>query len=198
MQDRTGDEVESVQDGRILDFISGTAELKDTPKEQVRQRIARALFHEYGISVDDMEGDYSVSVGGRRRRIDIAIFRPGQPHEQHNLRRVVVCRPEPPQAKRGAVKMRDYAQAAKDIKEIKPYFHAHPGSGLVPWRYADFGKRFPPAVCSHTGFGNRSKSSAEKGLAFASKESVCVSVRRMRRLAIPSPRRSLSIRGSCQ
>jgi type I restriction enzyme M protein len=111
-----------VQDGRILDFISGTAELKDTPKEQVRQRIARALFHEYSISVEDMEGDYSVSVGGRRRRIDIAIFRPGQPHEQQNLRRVVVCRPEPIQAKRGAVKMRDYTQAAKDLEEIKPYF----------------------------------------------------------------------------
>jgi type I restriction enzyme M protein len=121
-QDRADDETEPVPDGRILDFISGTAELKETSKEQVRQRIARAFFHEYGISVDDMEADYSVSVGGRRRRIDIAIFRPGQTHEQHNLRRVVVCRPEPTQAKRGAVKMRDYAQAAKDLEEIKPYF----------------------------------------------------------------------------
>lgn len=121
-QPAADDEAESVPEGRILDFISGTAELKDNPKEQVRQRIARALFHEYGISVDDMEADYPVSVGRRRRRIDIAIFRPGQPHEQHNLRQVVVCRPEPTQAKRGAVKMRDYAQAAKDLEEIKPYF----------------------------------------------------------------------------
>jgi type I restriction enzyme M protein len=111
-----------VQEGRLLDFMSGSAELKDTPKEQVRQRIARALFHEYGISVEDMAGDFPVTVGGRRRRVDIAIFRPGQPHEQRNLRRVVVCRPEPTQARRGAVKMRDYAQAAKDLEEIKPYF----------------------------------------------------------------------------
>jgi len=106
-QSHHGDEAEVIKDGRSLDFISGTAELKDTPKEQVRQRIARALFHEYGISVEDMEADFSVNVGGRRRRVDIAIFRPGQPHEQQNLRRVVVCRPEPTQAKRGAVKMRD-------------------------------------------------------------------------------------------
>jgi hypothetical protein len=120
--DRAGDEAEAVPDGRILDFISGTAELKDTPKEQVRQRIARALFHEYDISVEDMEGDYAVTVGGRKRRIDIAIFRPGQPHEPYNLRRVVICRPEPTQGKRGAVKMRDFAQAAKDIEEIEPYF----------------------------------------------------------------------------
>ena len=66
------DDTEGVQDGRVLDFISGTKELKDTPKEHVRQRIARALFHEYGISVEDMEADFSVSVGGRKRRVDIA------------------------------------------------------------------------------------------------------------------------------
>jgi type I restriction enzyme M protein len=119
---RDGADTDVVPEGRILDFISGTAELKDTPKEHVRQRIARALFHEYGISVEDMEGDFSVSVGARRRRVDIAIFQPGQHHGQENLRRVVICRPEPTQAKRGAVKMRDYAQAAKDLEEIKPYF----------------------------------------------------------------------------
>jgi type I restriction enzyme M protein len=115
-------DIEVVEDGRVLDFISGSKELKDTAKEQVRQRIARALFHEYGISVDDMEGDFPVTAGGRKRRVDIAIFRPSQPHLQENLRRVVVCRPEPTQNKRGAVKMRDYAQAAKDLEEIKPFF----------------------------------------------------------------------------
>lgn len=130
---RNSEEADVVQDGRILDFISGTAELKETPKEQVRQRIARALFHEYGISVEDMEGDFSVSVGGRRRRVDIAIFRPSQPHEQQNLRRVVVCRPEPTQAKRGAVKIRDYTQAAKDIEEIKPYFEEINGCQYGLW-----------------------------------------------------------------
>ncbi|HSP14487.1 MAG TPA: N-6 DNA methylase [Thermoanaerobaculia bacterium] len=109
-------------EGRVLDFISGTKELKDTAKEQVRQRIARALFHEYGISVEDMEADFAVSVQGRRRRVDIAIFSPGQPHSSENLRRIVVCRPEPVQNKRGAVKMRDYTQAAKDLDEIKPFF----------------------------------------------------------------------------
>lgn len=46
-----------VPDGFVRDFISGQKTLKQTSKEQVRQRIARALFHEYGISVDDMEGD---------------------------------------------------------------------------------------------------------------------------------------------
>lgn len=120
--DASGDAGDVVADGHVLDFISGTESLKDTPKERVRQRIARAVFHEYGISVEDMEGDFPVNAGGRRRRVDIAIFRPGQPHAQENLRRVVICRPEPTQNKRGAVKMRDYTQAAKDLEEIKPFF----------------------------------------------------------------------------
>ena len=111
-----------VRDGFVLDFISGNRALKETPKEQVRQRIARALFHEYGISVDDMEGDFPVVVGNRRRRVDLAVFAADQPHEPEHLQRVVVCRPEPKQNRRGAVKMRDYEQAAKDIAEIKPFF----------------------------------------------------------------------------
>ena len=111
-----------VRDGFVLDFISDTKQIKETPKELVRQRIARALFHEYGISVEDMAADFPVSVGGRRRRVDIAIFGAGEAHEPENVQRVVVCRPEPKQNRRGAVKMRDYEQAAQDIAEVKPFF----------------------------------------------------------------------------
>jgi type I restriction enzyme M protein len=114
-------EEEAVRDGFILDFVSGADLLPDTPKEQVRQRIARALFHEYGCSVEDMERDFSVAVGGKRRRADLAIFKPGTAHAAEHLRRVVVCRPEPKLAKKGAVKMRDFDQAASDLDEIKPF-----------------------------------------------------------------------------
>ena len=111
-----------LRDGFTLDFISGTKEVKETPRELVRQRIARALFHEYGISVEDMAADFPVLVGGRRRRVDIAVFAAGEVHTPENIQRVVVCRPEPKQSKRGAVKMRDYEQAAQDIADVKPYF----------------------------------------------------------------------------
>ena len=67
--DETGADV--VRDGFVLDFISGTKTRKETPREQVRQRIARALHHEYGISVDDMEADFPVAASGRRRRVDL-------------------------------------------------------------------------------------------------------------------------------
>ena len=120
--DESPTETDVVRDGFILDFISGTKEVKETPKELVRQRIARALFHEYGISVEDMAADLPVRVGGRRRRVDVAIFASGETHASEHIQRVVVCRPEPKQNKRGAVKMRDYDQAARDIAEVKPFF----------------------------------------------------------------------------
>ena len=38
----------------FIDYVTGR-EVKDTPEERVRQRIERVLFHEYGLSVEDME-----------------------------------------------------------------------------------------------------------------------------------------------
>ena len=135
--ERVGNEAEDsqdvVRDGFTLDFISGTKEVKETPKELVRQRIARALFHEYGISVEDMAPDFPVPVGGRRRRVDIAIFGAGETHAPENIQRVVVCRPEPKQNKRGAVKMRDYEQAAQDLADVKPFFEEIAASKYALW-----------------------------------------------------------------
>ena len=69
-----------------------------------------------------MEAEFPVLIGGPRRRVDLAIFASGETHAPENIQRVVVCRPELKQSKRGAVKMRDYEQAAKDIAEIEPLF----------------------------------------------------------------------------
>lgn len=84
--DQTGhDEVTSLEKGKLLDYITGLP-VKDTPKEQVRQCIARALFHEYGISVEDMVPDFKMKVDGRTQSIDIAIFEPGAEATPENLR----------------------------------------------------------------------------------------------------------------
>ena len=37
-----------ISEGTTTDYITGR-EVKDSPKERVRQRIIRALFHEYGF-----------------------------------------------------------------------------------------------------------------------------------------------------
>ena len=81
----------------------------------MRQRIARALFHEYGISVDDMEPDFKLKVDRRNKKVDIAIFEAGADHILENLCRVVVCDKEPKSNKKGAFRMRDHKQAEKEF-----------------------------------------------------------------------------------
>lgn len=108
------EEFTSLEDGTLLDYISG-GPVKDTPKEQVRQRIARALFHEYGLSVEDMVRDFKMKIDGRRKSVDIAIFEPRAEKTVANLRRVVICDKEPKTGSRGAYRMRDHEQAEKEF-----------------------------------------------------------------------------------
>jgi type I restriction enzyme M protein len=108
-------EVTTIEEGKVLDYITGKP-VVDNPKEQVRQRISRALFHEYGISPDDMEPDFKLIVESRTKKVDIAIFEPGTDHSLANLRRVVVCEKEPTNGKRGALRLRDHEQAEKEFR----------------------------------------------------------------------------------
>ncbi|NDC64429.1 MAG: restriction endonuclease subunit M, partial [Planctomycetia bacterium] len=128
-------EVTAIEDGQLLDIISGE-QVKDTPKERVRQRIARALFREYGIPIDCMEGDFTVPVSGegqRRRRIkvDIAIFRTPRvadtARDLEDLVRVVSCQPEPKaKGKNTVTKLRDHEAAQSDLNDIKCVMEAAP------------------------------------------------------------------------
>ena len=100
--------------GYTLDYVSGR-QVKETKKELVRQRVVRALIHEYGFSPEDMELDFSI---GGRKKVDVAIFHHGQDHAIDNLGRAVLCRQEPNVGK-NAVRIRDFEQAAKDLDEIE-------------------------------------------------------------------------------
>ncbi|WP_200260238.1 N-6 DNA methylase [Streptomyces sp. HSG2] len=116
-------QVVALKEGEVADYISGEA-IKETPKEKVRQRTARALVHEYGIDPDDMERDFALTVseeGAKRKRTkkaDIAVFESGMPHTTANLRRVVICKPEPKQTK-NVLKLRMPDQARKDLEELQ-------------------------------------------------------------------------------
>ena len=80
-------------EGYIVDHITGEKLVKDTPKEQVRQFIAKALEQEYNISLEDMQADFVVGSGKSRRVVDIAIFHHLREHSILNLSRAVICRP---------------------------------------------------------------------------------------------------------
>ncbi|MBT7161604.1 MAG: restriction endonuclease subunit M, partial [Victivallales bacterium] len=130
------DDESTIQEGMLLDYITGKPK-KENPKELVRQRIARALFHEYGISPDDIKPDYSIAteVDGktRRKRVSLAVFHPGAEHSDENLGRVVVCQAEPKNGKKGAFKMRDHTQAEKDLQELKNFMTAVPSCQWGLW-----------------------------------------------------------------
>src|SRR6185369_10773673 len=104
----------TIAPGYTLDYVSGK-QLKETSKEMVRQRVVRAIIHEYGFSPEDMENDFSL---GRRRKVDVAIFHHGAKHALENLSRVVICRPEPTVGK-NAVRIRDFKQAAKELEDLE-------------------------------------------------------------------------------
>jgi type I restriction enzyme M protein len=108
----------TLEENQVFDYITGKA-VKDTDKERVRQRIARAIIHEYGIPAEDMEPDFRVKVGGRNKKIDIALFRPGTAHEPENLYRVVVVEKEPKLGAKGAYRMRDSEEARKEFELLE-------------------------------------------------------------------------------
>lgn len=128
-----GDEgVLSLEDGTTLDYITNQP-VKDTPKEQVRQRIARALFHEYGISVEDMEPDFKMAIEGRRKKVDLAIFEHDAPHDVEHLRRVVICDKEPTSGRKSAYKMRSPEEAEKEFGLLKAAMTEGPHCRLGLW-----------------------------------------------------------------
>ena len=130
------DVVTTTADDVLIDYVTGR-EVKDTPKERVRQRIERALFHEYGLSVEDMEPDFPlpVEIGGktRRKKVEIAIFTHEKEHAVENLRRVVVCRPEPKNGRKGVTNIRDHKQAEKDLLELKDFMRSVPSCHYGLW-----------------------------------------------------------------
>jgi len=132
----SGNEEPFMSEDTATDYITGH-EVKDSPKERVRQRIVRALFHEYGLAVEDMASDFPipVDVDGKRRRkkVEVAIFEHEKEHTLEHLRRVVVCRPEPKNSKRGVTKLRDHEQAAKDLTELKEFMAAVPSCQYGLW-----------------------------------------------------------------
>lgn len=108
----------ALEEGKVFDYITGKP-VKDSDKEQVRQRIARAIIHEYGIAAEDMEPDFKVKVLGKNRKLDIAIFKPGTEHTADNLYRAVVVEKEPKIGTKGAYRMRDPKEASKEFELLE-------------------------------------------------------------------------------
>ena len=55
------DIVQSLAEDETIDFVTGKP-VKLKGNEEVRQRIARGLYYEYGIRVEDMERDFPIQL----------------------------------------------------------------------------------------------------------------------------------------
>ncbi|MDX3694981.1 N-6 DNA methylase [Streptomyces europaeiscabiei] len=114
---------------QVFDYIGGTAVVRLTEAESIRQQIARALAEQYGIDPRDMAADFPLQVanpeGGRplRRRAGIAVFEHGRPHEQEYIRRVVVTATRPRKS-RTAFKIRLHAQAGEHTSDVAQLMEA--------------------------------------------------------------------------
>lgn len=122
----------AIEDGSTLDYITGRV-VPDSEKERVRQRIARALFHEYGISVDDMVPDYKLRIDGRLRKLDLVIFEAGAPKEPEHIRRITICEKEPVNGRKSSYKMRSPEEAEKEFGLLKSAMAEAPNCRYGLW-----------------------------------------------------------------
>ena len=67
----------------MSDFLTGS-QVKDTPEEYVRQNLEKALVRQYRFPAGDCQPEFGIKVGASRRRVDIVVFAPGQPHRQEH------------------------------------------------------------------------------------------------------------------
>lgn len=119
---------ESSPDNFFIDILTGNKE-STSPKKLLIQKVLRQLIEGYGFDRNDLEVNYNPQIPGHgRRRIEIAIFRPGTQHTNDNLQRIVVCKD---QKKRD--KLRTHAEAEADLRGLKELMELIPGLSLGMW-----------------------------------------------------------------
>ena len=81
-----------VQQGKILDFIDGLTQRKDTPEEYVRQEIAKSFVREYDYARTEISVEFTLRLGSRKPSADLVIFDEGNEHRQNNAKVNIECK----------------------------------------------------------------------------------------------------------
>jgi type I restriction enzyme M protein len=81
----------TLPDGKVCDYIDQKIR-NDTPEEYVRQNIERRLVLELGYLPEQIEVEYPIKQGSKTVRIDLAIFRAGDQHNQENIWIIIECK----------------------------------------------------------------------------------------------------------
>ncbi len=103
----------TLPDGKVCDFIDQKIR-NDTPEEYVRQNIERRLVLELGYLPEQIEVEYPIKQGSKTVRVDLAIFREGDQHNQENIWIIIECKKDsvtPSASKDGIEQLRSYMAA---------------------------------------------------------------------------------------
>ena len=103
-----------VQQGKLLDFIDGDTQRPQSPEEYVRQEIAKSLVREYGYPRESIQVEFSIAMGSRRPRVDLAVFEDASEQSQQNATILVECkapRVKPTSPKDGFEQLQSYMSA---------------------------------------------------------------------------------------
>jgi type I restriction enzyme M protein len=107
-----------IPSGKLRCVVSGKLR-KDTPEENVRQRIARSLLDNYAYDKADIEIEFTINQGSKKPRVDIAIFPPNTEHKQENIKIIVECKREeikPTDQDNGVEQLKSYISACLNAK----------------------------------------------------------------------------------
>ncbi len=119
---------ENGPDNFFIDILTGNKE-SVSDKKLLIQKVLRLLIESYGFDRDDLEVSYHPRIQGHmRKRVDIAVFRPGAEHSNDNLQRIIVCKH---QSSRN--KLRSFEEADADLQGIKELLELLPVATLGMW-----------------------------------------------------------------
>jgi type I restriction enzyme M protein len=112
-----------VEQGKLLDFIDGRTQRKETPEEYVRQEIAKSLVREYRYPKSDIEVEFVIRIGSRKPRADLVIFPTATLHNQEMAKLIVEC-------KASTVKAADKKDG---VEQLKSYMSVCPNVTYGMW-----------------------------------------------------------------
>lgn len=122
------DAEESGPDNFFIDILTGNKE-SASDKKLLVQKVLRQLIESYGFDRNDLEVNYHPRIPGHmRKRVDVAIFRPGSAHTNENLQRIIVCKP---QSSRN--KLRSFEEAEGDLQALRELLELIPDASLGMW-----------------------------------------------------------------
>ena len=112
-----------VAQGKLLDYIDGTTQREETPEEYVRQEIAKSLVREYGYRKSNVTVEFTLKLGSKKPRADLAVFPEESEAAQENAFILVECKSE-------KVKSSDKKEG---VEQLKSYLAVCPNALYGMW-----------------------------------------------------------------